>query len=468
MSSSCSVCCEDYNKSTRSKIKCSSGECAFDACKSCVRRYLLTINNDPHCMNCKTAWGQDFIVMNLNRSFVNTEYKQKRQSLLLEQELSKMPATMGAAERQKQINSERDIINKISEQIMSLRIEMDALNMQKRSHAREINKIRNNTGTSQEKNKFIMPCPGNDCRGFLSSQYKCGVCERFTCPKCLVMIDKNAGAEHICDENMVKSAALIKQETKPCPSCGSRISKISGCNQMWCTNCHVAFSWTSGTIDNGPVHNPHFYEYQKQTNNGVAPRNPGDILCGGLINFYTLRAILLNSSVKKKLKEDIHLDQNMFTSLHRLSGHVSAISLPYYREIVREVDHNEPLRVNYILGNVTKDELRQEVYKQDYNRQKCAEILHVMELMNVSAIEMFSQIASNDIKMDDFYDKMKDAYGEITQLITYCNDVLKKISISYNRAVPRFVVTIKKEWNIIDYKYNGYSEQKKIIQNIKT
>lgn len=34
---------------------------------------------------------------------------------------------------------------------------------------------------------------------------------------------------------------------------------------MWCTQCHTAFSWQTGTIiTKGQFHNPHFYEYQRQ------------------------------------------------------------------------------------------------------------------------------------------------------------------------------------------------------------
>jgi hypothetical protein len=52
---------------------------------------------------------------------------------------------------------------------------------------------------------------------------------------------------------------------------------------MWCTadNCKTAFSWNSGKIINGTIHNPHYYEWLRRNNNGEIPRNPGDIPCGG-------------------------------------------------------------------------------------------------------------------------------------------------------------------------------------------
>ena len=89
MAESCNVCCDTYNKSTRAQVKCCFSEYNFDACKSCVRKYLLSTTKEPHCMNCKKAWNQDFITMNLNRSFVSQEYKQARMDALLDIEMTK-------------------------------------------------------------------------------------------------------------------------------------------------------------------------------------------------------------------------------------------------------------------------------------------------------------------------------------------------------------------------------------------
>jgi len=40
---------------------------------------------------------------------------------------------------------------------------------------------------------------------------------------------------------------------------------------MWCIECKTAFSWKSGEIVNGKIHNPHYYEYLRKTQ-GFVPR----------------------------------------------------------------------------------------------------------------------------------------------------------------------------------------------------
>ena len=60
----CNICCEKYNKSLNIKVICPFANCNFEACKTCVRTYLLGTTNDPHCMNCKNLLPAKFLIDN--------------------------------------------------------------------------------------------------------------------------------------------------------------------------------------------------------------------------------------------------------------------------------------------------------------------------------------------------------------------------------------------------------------------
>ena len=98
----------------------------------------------------------------------------------------------------------------------------------------------------------------------------------------------------LADPDTKATAELLSKDTKPCPKCSIPIHKLEGCDQMWCTQCHTGFSWKRGTIENR-IHNPHYYEWQRQNNGGQAPRNPGDFECGRDIADRTITRLMMQA-----------------------------------------------------------------------------------------------------------------------------------------------------------------------------
>ena len=48
---------------------------------------------------------------------------------------------------------------------------------------------------------------------------------------------------------------------------------------MWYTQCKIAFSWRTGRRVHGVIHNPHFYEFQRQ-GGGAVVNAPNAQICG--------------------------------------------------------------------------------------------------------------------------------------------------------------------------------------------
>lgn len=66
----------------------------------------------------------------------------------------------------------------------------------------------------KEKKQFIKKCPVGDCEGYLSTSWKCGVCNTKVCHDCFVI--KNNDEEHKCNKDDLASAEAIKKETRAC------------------------------------------------------------------------------------------------------------------------------------------------------------------------------------------------------------------------------------------------------------
>ena len=469
--SECECCTDTFTKSNRAPVVCSNG-CGYVACKECVRTYLLNTAEAPHCMNCKAAWNERFLVANLNSSFVNNQYKKHRKQLLLERQISMLPETMPALERVQRLRNYEKFRLAQMEHIRELKEQIREIEKTINYAYREAHYGVNNT-KEQEAKKFILPCPDEDCRGFLSTAYKCELCHYYACPKCLVLTGKERHDEtHVCDEELVKTAELIRKTSKPCPNCGERIIKSSGCDQMWCVKCHTAFSWRTGKVDKGIIHNPHFNQYQREVNNGLVVRNPGDVVCGGLNNDWwrvrnQLRLVLVEGISKaenlmrekvcccsleneegKKGSTERKYHKRMiekFSELYQFMRHINGYELPHYRTQVRELHNNEDIRIKYLLKEYSKEELAKEAIKRDKKRRKITEIMHIYELIVAVGNDLVNHLCDfvKNVKSDGstnptswiICEELTKKFKEYDNFIDYVNSQFKMISVTYSQKV---------------------------------
>ena len=479
----CEICYEDFNKSTRSRVPC--GHCNLDACKKCVRYYLMNTTSGAHCMGCKNAWDRDFTQKYLNKSFYNGSYKDRRKEMLFEGEKARFPETMPAVENYKNIQNWQ-------KEEMETQIAIDQLREQLWQLKRDKRKLNNNirrakTGQvieeKKEASKFIRKCPVDGCEGFLSSAWKCGVCNIWACPHCFEAKGYEKDAEHTCNPDDVASAELIKKETKPCPACGTRIFKISGCDQMWCTACHIAFSWRTGLRVNGVIHNPHFYAWQREGGAAVI-QNPGAQICGGLPTYYQIRdrkrAMQHNKVFRHFIKHtnllgDIvsnngewnrytrggqnaleGLDNNI-QNLHRGANHFQYTIIDRFRQHCQQAQDNKELRIKFICGEIDETNMKTQLLKRDTQYNKRQALLHVYELMGAVYTECVIDIHNamlefvNKTKDDDLQDRSRLPLlaGKVQRVLKrlhknimkvervriYCNKELIKISRIYNQGV---------------------------------
>ena len=246
----CSICCDHYNKSTRNKVSCCY--CDFQACRTCCETYILS-ETTAKCMNpeCAMVWSRKFLRENFTNTFLTTKYKEHLENVLFEQEKALMPATQIIIEEKIAKKNIKNEINAIDNLIVDLYNQKREL-QEKLSYGAVL------VDGQEEKAKFVRQCPANGCRGFLSTQWKCGICEQWSCPECHELKGQNRHCDHTCDPNNVASAKLLEKDSKPCPKCQAMIFKIMGCDQMWCTQCHTAFSWKTGKLEKN-IHNPHYY-----------------------------------------------------------------------------------------------------------------------------------------------------------------------------------------------------------------
>lgn len=392
----CNICCETINKTSRKAIVCPS--CDEVCCKQCFTRVLLD-NHTPSCMFCKKGYSYLFIASQVTRKFYEDDYMKHRAKDELSKEKSLLPVTQNQLPlfvKLREIDMER---KELSEELSYLTFRIKELNkLMKEEHSEDTEEeleemkecrkrgtiirrrfvyLKGNErylrseghleGDKEPSKTFSQACPVNGCRGFLSTVWKCGTCEKYICCHCHEVKNCRDDKKHICDKNTVESIKALKKECKPCPGCKVPIFKIDGCDLMWCTQpkCHTQFSWKKGTISKGHNHNPHYYQWLRERNNGQIPRHPDDNDCGGRcgeLPWIDVIEILLMQKSQAFLKLE---------NCHRLVAELRDMRLPPMDNTKIRLKN----RILYLLGelseekwiNILAQDIKTQEYREEYN-----------------------------------------------------------------------------------------------------
>ena len=433
---SCSVCIEDYTKVQRKSIECPY--CGYTACSQCIRRFLLSTPDSPHCMNCNKAWSRIFLSKHLTRKFLNTEYRDARANMLFELEKSLMPETQTFVEVEKERQYWKRMIAKSVVKFNQLNRECARIVVVDRASRENLNAMRkeracleldiqlyewytNNlefpgANVRDETKKFIKACCRPDCRGFLSTQWKCGICDKYMCSKCHEAKDD----EHECNPDTVKTVeALSTSEYKPCPKCSAIIFKIDGCSQMFCTNktCRTAFDWKTGKIVIGRIHNPHYFDYLRE--HGGQEREVGDVQCGGLPGAWEVATHYNQVYGANHWVVGAQIIYNFLRCMIEFSE-------LYTRPLdeVNVFDMNRGERVKFMMGNMSEAEFKATIQQKNKDMEKKREI----GMISTTVVQIMTDIFSR-YKTDNIIDELKEA-------CRYVNNLYKDVSKAYGCVVP--------------------------------
>ena len=472
----CQICVSERVK--RSMITCP--KCNLLCCQGCIKKFLLDSPlQTPTCMGCKVGWDLDFVVSNMDPSFDET-YRLHRAKIVLSLEKSLIPITqvdavnevkrreyftfkstsisnikkivkwIRVAESKKKKYLEKfskskivdqdsenadkymakytQISDKIQECNFTIQKIQDSIDIESHMYINTIDK-KEQVKSPKDQPKYICPCPQEDCKGFIDSvTYKCGMCEKAVCKRCQTLEHK----DEKCNPDIVETVKMLKKETKPCPKCRVPIFKIDGCDQIWCTSCHTAFSWNTGEVETGKIHNPHYYQWMRE--NGGLPREQGDVRgaqCGQAVNF---DKILIN--LRRFHVRDTKLDY--LSQCHRLIFHIRQIMIVPHDAYHRAVSLAN--RIKYMLGDFSEDKwlskLKAGEKVKDLN--KCQSSLFTMCANSLEDLLNNISMCRDEVEFINYFQQLQG-------LNTYVRDNVCKLKKRFKVKIATF----DDVWNLI-------------------
>jgi hypothetical protein len=427
----CTVCYDPFTKQPHKK-QAACPYCDIQACTTCTQTYLINSFEDPHCMGCRKAWSREVLDSILLTTWINGDYKKHRENILLDREKSRLPAAqlmVGLRKRAKELQPVKaQILTEIKEMEKRIAELRDTyLTVERRIQSLMRGQVPEEQTAEKKEEKehrvFIMPCPAADCRGFLSTAYKCGVCDVYVCPDCREVKGTNRDAAHTCDENTKASVEKLKKETKPCPECGAGIFKIEGCDQMYCTACNTPFSWRTGMkVTNGVIHNPHYFEFLRKSNGGVMPRNPGDIPCiTNLPGAWTFEREFMRKYDMTGNKECMALYQAL-----NVITHIQHVEIPHNTNRAEDTDNTE-LNVRYLLQELDEKTWKQQLQQKEKKRIKKDDLRMRFEAFVGACVDIYGTLMNTTREVHSVKSIIKIYEDKKKKTVKLCQNAYKNL-----------------------------------------
>jgi len=416
MSKECPFCFETYTDCKRFKISCAN--CQKECCCDCFKNFFL--KGEELQLKCPFDCNHVYDLAQLhkingnNMSFFKKLLTRLTETNLIYEE-SLLAETQVAAKNEKDWRSFKEYKKQEQAEIDKLH----ALIKAKKEHLWNIenniiHRMYNKEDTSKNEYTFIKECSHEDCRGKLNTQWKCILCENYTCSRCHTAKNGRDDPDHVCDEDVVKNLEALRKESRPCPKCGTGISKIDGCDQMFCVSCHTAFSWRTGKIEEGYIHNPEYFRYRREHNLDIA-RNPGELPVEINECFDPFENGQNRRYVDTIIRTSDILTGNerlRILELLRFATHLVIVDIPRYNYDIDK--KTKDLRIKYLLGDITKEKWHfrlKKIIKEKYFNKEIKDLIitlkDIIKDIIINIVVRLSDLESYETLHQFITDQMK-------------------------------------------------------------
>ena len=388
----------------------------------------------------------------MNSTFINIAYARHRGALLYEREKALLAETVPVAKLTKEIRditsqlapiqkqydtlykeytalkglkgrSTKYIIDDIQYDLSALRERISGLFIRKRMVEVTISHGQNTTAATARGPKYIRPCAGENCRGFINTGMECSLCETKYCGKCHEIL--NESQHHSCKNEDIQSAIMIMKDSKNCPNCHVVTYKISGCSQMWCTLCHTVWNWTTGNVETGVVHNPHYFEYMRRNGrlpmeNGGAGGFGGQNMCGNVEEQYRIGGTIQRLEL---------MHPGFIYHMIRLRNHVFGVEIPKF--VTNQVRENRDLRIRYLLNEIDETRFKQLLHQREKRSIKKREFEQVMRMFSDVLLDLMAKFNASSSREGALAIE-----SEFRELCNFTNESLKQVGLMFKCKYP--------------------------------
>lgn len=428
------LCCTTYYHDEKEDIV-TCNQCSFSICVECLKYGILQQTTDPYCLHCKTLFPIETILETCETTWLKDKFLPHLASILLEKEKEFLPYAQEEATIVRKYREYQECIRLLpTDKQLQRKYKKDPEEYERQKQQKDMSKkqlqdkkkqlrqestillVRDLTQPStgnKMKKMYVAKCMKDGCKGYVNTQYVCETCESTICNDCFRIMEEeeDVARRHVCRKEDKDLAHILRSNCKQCPKCYLPIMKAGGCDQMFCVNCKTGFSWETGEIVVGQLHNPHYFEWLSSQNSNHRTIDIETIACGDLPDYL----VVFHASTASR-----HRSATLRT--YREILHAREVVLPPLVE--DRVKNNMDLRVQFLLDEITYDQWKRKLLFRERKRWKNAALRQVIDMFILVATDLMRRLVSRTTTSADIEQ-------ECRALTSYRDECLERVCRIY-------------------------------------
>jgi len=186
---------------------------------------------------------------------------------------------------------------------------------------------------------------------------------------------------------------------------------------MWCTECKTAFSWKSGEIVNGKIHNPHYYEFLRKSQ-GFVPRE--DNPCQEEINIPQLRILFTKNRTTQMRNNPTYLliEKSVF-QLYRFMEEL---------RVYEDNRHDQSLvhnRIMFLINRIDEKKFGQDAFMYFQRSTQYKRYIELITMLRGVIVDLNRQVMEqlkNIANVEKTWVEVQKIYLQIVNVCIYFND----------------------------------------------
>lgn len=217
------------------------------------------------------------------------------------------------------------------------------------------------------------------------------------------------------------------------------LTVVKNCDQMYCTGCHTAFSWRTGRVETGMIHNPHYWEYLREQGRDVEELNR---LHGQAPNPQA------NQNACLTINDVMAVAGGPSFEVTRILTNIREYELP---KLTAQVN-NKDVRVRYLTNEIDEKNFKMVLYKREKKHNFNTDLSQILTMVYDASQDVLVKMYRDSViyptlrrNTNSFEKQFHRDRDELLKICMYAIEEVEKLSARYNYVVPVSVDRTLKE-----------------------